>query len=128
MSEHPNVAILKRFDPENLSGSADVIAEDIVFHYFNPRLPDIQGDYVGLNGLKKFFARIAAATNGSFIVTPVSVNAVGDELLVVHSKNSMTLADERIETDVALVWRIVDGRIAEVWDIPSVHTGCTSSV
>jgi len=23
---------------------------------------------------------------------------------------------------VVLVWRIVDGRIAEVWDIPAVHT------
>ena len=124
---HPNVAVLSRFDPRNVAGSADVVAEDVVFHFFNPNLPDIQGDYVGLTALQEFFGQMAEKTAGTFRVNPISVTAaVGDELVVVQSKNTMILEDRKIETDVVVVWRIVDGRITEVWDIPSVHTARVS--
>ena len=123
---HPNVALLSRFDPRNVAGAADIVAKDVVWHFFNPLLPDIQGDYVGLNAVQEFFAKMAQQTAGSFRVNPISVTATGDELVVVHSKNTMILEDRQIETDVVVVWRIVDGRITEVWDIPSVHTGHVS--
>lgn len=124
--EHPNVAVLKKVNPSNVAGSADAFAADVVWHYFNPRLPDLQGDYVGLTGLQTFFETMASQTDGTFKVTPISVTPVGDELLVMQTKNTMILEDERIETDVVVVWRIVDGRIAEVWDIPSVYSARTS--
>ncbi len=123
---HPNVAVLSRFDPRNVAGSADVIAEDVVFHFFNPKLPDIQGDYVGLTAVQEFFGKMAEKTAGTFKVNPISVTAVGDELVVVQSKNTMILEDRQIEIDVVVVWRIVEGRITEVWDIPSVHTARVS--
>ena len=121
--EHPNISVLKRFDPRNIAGSADVLAEDVVFHYFNPKLPEMQGDYVGLEGLKTFFEKIGGRTDGTFKVNPISATAVGDELVVAHTKNTMIFEDQQIEIDVVVVWRIVDGRITEVWDIPSVFTG-----
>jgi predicted SnoaL-like aldol condensation-catalyzing enzyme len=121
--EHPNISVLKRFDPRNIAGSADVFAEDVVFHYFNPKLPEMQGDYVGLEGLQTFFEKIGGRTDGTFKVNPISATAVGDELVVVHTKNTMIFEDQQIEIDVVAVWRIVDGRITEVWDIPSVFTG-----
>ncbi|QDT99994.1 nuclear transport factor 2 family protein [Gimesia aquarii] len=120
--EHPNVTLLKRFDPRNVIGTADVFAEDAVWHFFNPLLPDIQGDYVGRSGLQTFFEKMAKLTDGTFKVTPVSVTPVGDELLVMQTKNTMILEEEQIATDVVLVWRIVDGHIVEVWDIPSVYS------
>jgi len=123
---HPNVAVLSRFDPRNVAGSADVIAEDVVFHFFNPKLPDVQGDYVGLTAVQEFFGKMAEKTAGTFRVNPVSVTAVGDELVVVQSKNTMILEGRQIEIDVVVVWRIVEGRITEVWDIPSVHTARVS--
>ena len=123
---HPNVAVLSKFDPRNVAGSAGVIAEDVVFHFFNPNLPDVQGDYVGLTALQEFFGTMAEKTAGTFRVNPVSVTAVGDELVVVQSKNTMILEGRQIETDVVVVWRIVDGRITEVWDIPSIHTARVS--
>ena len=122
-TEHPNITLLKGFDPNNIAKSADVFAEDVVFHFYNPRLPDVEGDYVGCREIQAFFERMANKTAGTFKVNPVSVTAVGDELLVTHTKNSMILEDQRIETDVVVVWRIVNGRIAEVWDIPSVYVG-----
>jgi predicted SnoaL-like aldol condensation-catalyzing enzyme len=83
----------------------------------------MQGDYVGLEGLQTFFEKIGGRTDGTFKVNPISATAVGDELVVVHTKNTMIFEDQQIEIDVVAVWRIVDGRITEVWDIPSVFTG-----
>ena len=120
--EHANVSLLKRLDPRDFGAAADIFAPDVIFHYFNRLLPDIQGDYIGLAGIKTFFEKIGSLTGGTFQVEPISMTAVGDELVVVHTKNRMTLQGQLIAIDVVVVWRIVDGHIAEVWDIPSVHT------
>lgn len=115
--EHPNISLMKRFDPGNLANAADLFAPDAVFHYFNPNLPDIQGDHVGLEGIRSFFETIGRISGGTFKVEPVSIDAVGDELVVVHARNKLTFQDQNIALDVVVVWRIVDGRIVEAWDI-----------
>ncbi len=127
--EHPNISVLQKFDPTNITASADALAEDAVFHYFNPLLPDIQGDYVGLKGFQDFFEKIGELTEGTFKVNLISATAIGDELVVVHTNNTMSLENQQIDLenkqidiDVVVVWRIVDGRITEGWDIPSVYT------
>lgn len=119
---HPNVALLSRFDPANVAGTADVLSEDFVWHFFNPRLTDIQGDHVGRDGLQDFFQKMSERTEGTFKVTPVSVTAVGDELVVVQTKNTMVFEGQSIAIDAVVVWRIVDGCIVEAWDIPAVHS------
>ena len=119
--EHPNIYVLQKFDPTNIAGSADVLAEGVVWHFFNPLLLDMQGDYVGLTGIQTFFEKIGELTDGTFEVNPISATAIGDELVVAHTKNAMLLKNQQIAIDVVVVWRIVDGRITEVWDIPSVH-------
>ncbi|MDC0936982.1 nuclear transport factor 2 family protein [Pirellulales bacterium] len=123
--EHPSITLLKRLDPDNLAGSDDVFADDVVFHFFNPKLPETQGDYVGLSGLGDLFGKLAKRTNGTFKANPISATPVGDELVVMQNRNTMTLEDENVDVDVVLVWRIVDGRVAEVWDIPSVYSAHT---
>ena len=120
--EHSNVSLLKQFNPSNIAGSADLFAENFVWHFFNPSLPDVQGDYVGLNGLQAFFEQLGALTDDSFQVEPISIIACGDELVVTHVKDRMIWGGRSIEIDAVVVWRIVDGRIAEAWDIPSVYT------
>lgn len=126
--EHPNISVLRRFDPADVAGTADVFAEDVVFHYFNPLLPDLHGDYVGRAGVQTFFEKLRTLTGGAFEINPVFATAAGDELVVVHRKQVITMGDRQIESDVVVVWRIVDGRIAEVWDIPSIHAAHTSQV
>ena len=126
---HPNLAVLQKFDPANLAAAADVVSNDFVWHFINPKLPDVQGDYVGLQGLGKFFETMAQRTNGTFHVEPVSAQAVGDELVVTQTRNTMVFEQQtKVKTDVVLVWRIVNGRITEVWDIPSVFTAKTTPV
>ncbi|MCY6383489.1 nuclear transport factor 2 family protein [Hoeflea prorocentri] len=119
--DHPNVAALKRLDLSNLAGSADLISPDFVWHFFNPKLPDVEGDYAGLQGLQTFFQKMGGTTGGTFRVEPVSITAMGDELVVVHVRDRMTIEGESIVIDAVVVWRFVDGRIAEAWDIPSLH-------
>ena len=121
--EHPNVALLTRVDLRNLASAADSFAEDFVWHYFNPRLPDLQGDYVGLTGLQTFFEKLGAITGGTFQVEPISITPVGDELVVTHVRNRMVIESMPVAIDAVVVWRMVGGRIAEVWDIPAVHAG-----
>lgn len=124
--EHPNIDLLKRVNPANISDSLDVFAKDVVFHFFNPTLPEIQGDYVGLAELQAFFEKLASVSKGTFKVDPISVAAAGDELVVVHSRNTITLDNQKIQTDVVVVWRFVDALITEVWDIPSLHCGAVT--
>lgn len=121
--EHPNLLLFKGMKPGNLAEATELFAPDAVLHYFNLRLPDIQGDYVGMDGIRSFFEKIGAVTAGTFQVESISIDAMGDELVVMHNKNRLTLQGHSIVTDVVLVWRIVEGRVVEVWDIPSVHTG-----
>ncbi|MDH3206862.1 MAG: nuclear transport factor 2 family protein [Gemmatimonadota bacterium] len=115
--DHPNVALLKRLDPRNMAASTDLFAEDAVFHYFNPNLPDLQGDHVGPDGIRAFFESLAGLSRGTFKIEPVSVTPVGNELVVVQSRNTLTIRERAVTVDVVVVWRFVDGRIVEVWDI-----------
>lgn len=120
-SQHPNLDLLSRIDHANIAASADIFAEDVVWRFFNPKLPEVQGDYVGLAGVQAFFEKLMARTEGTFEIHPVSATPVGDELVVVTTKNRLTLDNAKIETDVVVVWRFVGGKVVEVWDIPSVY-------
>ncbi|MEO1400781.1 MAG: nuclear transport factor 2 family protein [Cyanobacteria bacterium J06635_1] len=120
--EHPNISLLNRLDPGNLAGATDLFTEDFVWHFFNPKLPELQGDYSGVTGLQTFFEKLAVITNGTFQVEPLSATPVGDELVVVHVRDKMTFGGYPLELDAVVVWRIVGGLIAEAWDIPSVYT------
>lgn len=120
-STHPNLTILMKLDLQDLDACTDILADDFIWHFFNPRLPDLAGDYRGIEELKGFFAKLGELSRGSFQVNPVDVRAVGDELLVAQVCNHITLGDVAIEFDAVVVWRVVDGKLAEAWDIPSVY-------
>jgi len=119
--EHPNIGVLKRLDLTDMAASAEVIAEDFVWHYFNPELPELQGEYLGIAGLGDFFNRMANNTGGTFKVNLISITPMGDELVVTHVKDTMLLKGKQMEVDAVVVWSIVDGKIKEAWDIPAVH-------
>ena len=48
------------------------------------------------------------------------------ELLIVHVQDTMTLDGEALKIDAVVVWRIVNGLIAEAWDIPAVFVPPTA--
>ena len=55
---HPNLSIMNRLDIKNLDACADVFADSFVWHYINPKLPKIEGNYQGVSGLKSFFSKM----------------------------------------------------------------------
>jgi ketosteroid isomerase-like protein len=125
MPEHRNLSLVreagKAIQAGTIRDAAGVFAEGVVWHYFNPRLPMLAGDYAGIDGIATFFEKVAQHTNGTFRMQPVSATPIGDELVVTHARLALTLAGRPIETDVVVVWRVQGGRIAEVWDIPAAH-------
>jgi ketosteroid isomerase-like protein len=112
---------MEKLDIRNLDACTNIIADNFVWHYFNPRRPELEGDYRGIEGLKGFFAKLAEISNGSFQVNVIDSRAVGDELVVTQACNRITWEGNPIEFDAVVVWRIVNGKIAEGWDIPSVY-------
>lgn len=122
IKEHPNISILKKFNPANPNTLTEVLADDFVWHYINPELPDLEGDYLGLRGLTNFFQKIADRTSGSFKVDPIAITPMGDDLVITYVKDTMFLEGKPMKIDAIVVWCIIDGQIKEAWDIPIVHT------
>jgi uncharacterized protein len=124
MNEHPNLAVVRNVGAAIQRGNFQEIArnvtDDVVWHYFNPRLPELANDYSGIAGVRSFFGELARRSQGTFTVEPVSADAIGDQLVVTHARISLSLDGAPIRTDAVVVWRVADGRVAEVWDIPSV--------
>ncbi|WP_299218238.1 nuclear transport factor 2 family protein [uncultured Aquimarina sp.] len=120
--EHPNVSILKKFNPANPNSVAEVLAKDFVWHYINPELSELEGDYLGLSGLTDFFQKIGGYTSGSFKVHPLSATPMGDKIIITHVKDTMILKGNQMEIDAIVVWCIMGGQIKEAWDIPVIHT------
>ena len=114
---HPAMVVLGQLDTSDIAASAHLFADDAVWHYSNPNLPELQGDYVGPEGIRAFFAAVAESSHGTFRVAPVSATPVGPELVVMQSRNTLTFESRVVTVDVVVVWRIVAGRIQEVWDI-----------
>jgi ketosteroid isomerase-like protein len=119
---HPNAALIMQLDPSDLTANPDLFAANFVWRYFNPHLPALQGEHAGVEGLKTFFSRLAALSDGTFKIEPVSITPFGNELVVTHSRNTLNFEGEALTLDAIVVWRVVNGRLAEAWDIPSAYS------
>lgn len=119
---HSNLSVLTTLDLQNLDGCRDIFADDFVWHYFNPDLPKLEGDYFGVDGLKNFFAKLNETSNGSFKVNLIDARPVGNELVVVQVCNCIDWQGGAIEFDAVVVWRVVENKLSEAWDIPAINT------
>ncbi len=121
VASHPNLEVMKKLNIQNLDESRSIIAENFIWHYFNPNLPELHGDYHGFEGFKDFFAKLNKKSKGSFEKKVINQHVVGDELVIIQTCNRLSYEGNTIEIDVVVVWRIVDGKIVEGWDIPSIY-------
>ena len=119
---HPNMSVLAKLNLQDIAACRDVFADNFIWHYFNPRLPELEGDHIGIDGIKSFFAKLSEKSNSSFQQKLIDARPAGDELVITQVCNRMDLEGNAIEVDAVVIWRIVGGKIAEVWDIPAVNT------
>ncbi|MDX8355339.1 nuclear transport factor 2 family protein [Cognatiyoonia sp. IB215182] len=124
-SDHPNIDLIAKIDTNDLAASAEVFHPRVVWHFVNPAVPDVAGSYHGMQGIADFIREVRSIGQGSFHIEPRGAWAVGDELVVVQSRNRLGDGDKAMSFDVVVVWRIVDGKVLEVWDIPAIYSAQT---
>ena len=94
-------------------------SEQLVWH-FHGEGSELDGVYRGKDYVfANFQGRLFEMTGGTFAVQAIDIHPAGDELVAVHFSASMTIEGEEKSGDGVLVFRIVDGSIAEVFDMPS---------
>lgn len=125
-TQQANLDLVARVGPLVSSGVADrdedLFADDFVFHFFNPRLPELAGDHHGFDGLSRFFERLGEVGDSGFHNEPHSLTPYGDELVVAYATNTIGFEGTVLDVDAIVVWRVFGGRIHEAWDIPAVNT------
>ena len=98
-----------------------VIADDFVWHYVNPQLPDLTGDYQGITGLRKLFKAVQTISGSTFSSTPLETLAVGREFVTERLQLVLSVGDVQIQTDSIVVLKVGAGQVQEGWDIPSAR-------
>lgn len=126
VEDHPILSVVARAGDALVGGlpasDDDLFADHFVFHYYNRQMPDLEGDYQGIEGLRTFFERLGAVGSGTFRIEPQSLTPFGDELVVAHVVNSLSTQGTALQFDALVVWRVVGGQVWEAWDIPAVNT------
>lgn len=119
---HPNLSLLMELDLQNLDACRDLFSSNFVWHYFNPKIPELEGDYAGFEGFQGFLLKLNETSNMGFQQKLIDARPAGDELVVTQVCNQLAVGGNAIEIDAVVVWRIVNDKIAEAWDIPAVYS------
>lgn len=124
--ETANVDLMMQVGELIASGFADrdhhPFADDFVFHFINPQLPDLAGDHHGIDGMAGLFERLAELSEIGFRQVHHSLTPCGDELLVAFVTNTLAVEGATVDVDAVVVWRVFGGQVHEAWDIPAVNT------
>ena len=121
-TQQPTMSVLAKLNLRDIDACRDIFADNFIWHYFNPRLSELDGDHLGIDGLKRFFAKLGEMSKSSFQQKLIDARPIGDELVITQVCNRMELDGEAIEVDAVVIWRILDRKIAEAWDIPAINT------
>ena len=111
------MSVLAKLNLEDLALYGEVLAESFIGHCFGPGLPELEGDYLGIDGLKSFFARLSEINCSRFQPKLIDARPVGDELIVIQVCNQL---DPERNTDSCVLApgaeRSHDGETIAGWD------------
>ncbi len=94
---------------------AELLADDIVWHV--PGTSPIAGDHRGREAVIAYFERRRTLADHTFTLHPKGALEDGDAVVQLVDGEA-TIGGERRTWRTAGVYRIADGRIAEVWLVP----------
>jgi ketosteroid isomerase-like protein len=115
--DHPNIDLMKRYSAALQAGQAaealPFYAEDLVLHI--PGRSRHAGTYRGQEAVLEYYTRVFRDTEGRFEVLGVDDILASDRHAAVIVRWRLGRGDRSIEIDRFVVYRIEDGRIAEIW-------------
>ena len=116
-----NADVVRRLYAARAAGDfaavAALLADDIVWH--EPGQFDYSGDHVGKDSVLALLRSLAAATSGTFTLTPGAVPTTREyAVTIVHW--SAERAGRRAEGDEVAVYRLRGGQVAEAWFFPEI--------
>jgi ketosteroid isomerase-like protein len=116
VTEHPNVELTRRgyeaFAKGDLATLTESIAADVTWHVTGAG--PLSGTYHGRDEVFGFFGRLAEETGGTFRLDVHDVLA-NDEHAVTLATLSASRGHKSIETPVANVTHMRDGKVTEFW-------------
>ena len=127
MSEHPNVAVINRMTEAALAGDRQVLAEcfseDVAFHV-RGTLPRV-GDHRGVEGFLGVIGTIVDLTAGDVKLEQLFAIA-NDEWAAEWERTLFGRNGQTLDSRNAFIYRLEDGRIAEMWMIGAGPSGSES--
>ena len=127
MSEHPNVAVINRMTEAALAGDRQVLAEcfseDVAFHV-RGTLPRV-GDHRGVEGFLGVIGTIVDLTAGDVKLEQLFAIA-NDEWAAEWERTLFGRNGQTLDSRNAFIYRLEDGRIAEMWMIGAGPMGSES--
>jgi ketosteroid isomerase-like protein len=116
---HPNEELVRAAiaagTARDIAAFSELISESFVLHI--PGTTLVSGSYEGLAGFGAAFAKMAELTGGRFEVEVLDVLASRDHAAGVFAANAARDGRE-LQWRLINLYRIVDGKIAEVWQHP----------
>ena len=94
---------------------AELLAPDVVWHV--PGTSPIAGDHRGRDAVIAYFRKRRALADETFVMHPKGALEDGDAVVQLVDGEA-TIAGERRTWSTAGVYRIADGKVAEVWLVP----------
>lgn len=93
------------------------LADDYVCH--TPGQNPTAGHFVGPDGMRRHGQQMRDLTSGTFKAAPRATILVDDDFALVPTRVRASRPDGRqLDMDAFGVWRFVDGKIAEHWEMP----------
>lgn len=115
MSEHPNVALMRKIYARDDEAFKNAMTPDYVTH--TPGRSQVAGDFKGWDHRTVHGAQIRELTNASFRVTPMGAFLANDEWGLAPVRITAERNGKKIDMPAFGVWRFENGKVAEHWEM-----------
>ena len=117
VTEHPNIDLVRRYTTAMAAGdmrtALPFYADDLVVHV--PGHSRHAGTYHGPEAVLEYYTRVGRDTDGGFQDVQVRDILASDAHVAVLVDWRLHRGDRTLEVDRVVIYRIAEGRIAEIW-------------
>ena len=114
---HPNIELMRRYSAALQAGQAAAAlpfyAEDLVLHI--PGRGAHSGTFTGQDAVLDYYTKVFQATEGRFEPLGVDDILASDDHAASLVRWRVHRGDRTLDIDRVVVYRIADGKIAEIW-------------